>query len=586
MSLVESPTYRRDVDGLRALAVVAVIAFHLGWLPFGYLGVDVFFVISGYLITWILHKEMEKGCFSIKGFYMRRVRRILPLSALIVLSSLGVGLMVMLPDDLENLAQSAIATNFFANNVLQAVTTKDYWDVVNEYKPLMHTWSLGVEEQYYFLYPFLFTVLGGALRKWLLPSLTLLAVLSLGPFLYPFAEHWRFYLLPFRFFELAAGGIAALALRGRLIASSWSWLWSVALVAVVGGGALFLGERGGLIMTVFLSVGVVVSANSSAILTRTVLENPAVVGIGLASFSLYMWHQPVLAFFRYFVAHEISPGSAAGLILLTGGLSWLSYRFVEIPFRNRSFMCFRTVLMALAVSFLISGGVAGYCFMNAGVIRDVPELELERGKGERGVHARYNARVYDLDRGFASSDSSESSERKLRVLVLGNSFARDWANVLLESEYAERLEVSYIYDPVHHPELKGRAEDADFIFLSNATAEFVEIVGLPREKVHVVGTKNFGVSNGIFYNRKGGGYFKQRTEMEEGHLERNTALRDAWGSRYIDLIAAVIDAEDKVPVFTPDGKFISQDTRHLTRPGARYFAELLQPRIRQIFGTR
>lgn len=145
--------YRHDIDGLRAIAVLAVIFFHFGVLPAGYLGVDVFFVISGFLITGIVVNQIDAGKFTILGFYLRRTRRIIPLSLFVGMVALFVGMLCMLPDDLENLSQSVIATNLFGNNVLQAVTTKNYWDVVNEFKPLMHTWSLGVEEQYYLFYP-------------------------------------------------------------------------------------------------------------------------------------------------------------------------------------------------------------------------------------------------------------------------------------------------------------------------------------------------------------------------------------------------------------------------------------------------
>ena len=152
MKTIEASKYRSDIDGMRAIAVIAVIIYHLGYLPNGYLGVDMFFVISGYLITGIIYRALLKGSFSIVDFYERRIRRIIPLATFISLVALIVGIFVMLPDDLENLAQSVVATSFFSNNILQAITTRNYWDVVNEYKPLMHTWSLAIEEQYYFLY--------------------------------------------------------------------------------------------------------------------------------------------------------------------------------------------------------------------------------------------------------------------------------------------------------------------------------------------------------------------------------------------------------------------------------------------------
>ena len=159
--------YRKDIDGLRAIAVAAVIVFHLGFAATGFLGVDVFFVISGYLITGIVLDDIARGRFTFADFYRRRVRRILPLSLITSLVALLLGTLVMLPDDLENLAQSVVATNLFSNNILQAITTRNYWDIVNEYKPLMHTWSLGVEEQFYLFWPLILIFASRFLRDWL-----------------------------------------------------------------------------------------------------------------------------------------------------------------------------------------------------------------------------------------------------------------------------------------------------------------------------------------------------------------------------------------------------------------------------------
>jgi peptidoglycan/LPS O-acetylase OafA/YrhL len=186
--------YRHDIDGLRAIAVLAVICFHFGFLPNGFLGVDIFFVISGFLITGIICNELAEARFSMVGFYLRRTRRIIPLAVFISAVTLFIGALTMLPDDMENMAQSVIASNFFANNILQAITTKDYWDVVNEYKPLMHTWSLGLEEQYYLLYPPLLWMLGSRRSKWLLPILVALALASVLLLFLPFEDYIKFWL--------------------------------------------------------------------------------------------------------------------------------------------------------------------------------------------------------------------------------------------------------------------------------------------------------------------------------------------------------------------------------------------------------
>ncbi|MFD0778303.1 acyltransferase family protein [Flavobacterium myungsuense] len=193
------PIYRNDIDVLRAIAVLAVILFHMGYLPNGYLGVDVFFVISGYLITKIIYVEAIENKFSIYQFYLRRIRRIIPLVLFTTFVALITGLFVMLPDDLENLSQSVIATNFFANNILLKITTVNYWNIINDYKPLMHTWSLGIEEQFYLVYPLLFLICNKKRVKWVLPILVVLTGFSLLLFVISTNEAAKFFTIPFRF---------------------------------------------------------------------------------------------------------------------------------------------------------------------------------------------------------------------------------------------------------------------------------------------------------------------------------------------------------------------------------------------------
>jgi len=216
---MELNKYRKDIDGLRAIAVLAVIFFHFGYLPNGYLGVDIFFVISGFLITGSLYDECKNKQFSMKEFYMRRIRRIVPLISLVCLLALLGGVLVMLPEDLENLAESVIATNFFSNNILSAITLKDYWNPLNEYKPLMHTWSLGIEEQYYLIYPLLFVLFFRKKAGRILPALIILSMVSLMLFFLPFSSSDKFYYLPFRFFELAFGGIVSILMRKYFVES-------------------------------------------------------------------------------------------------------------------------------------------------------------------------------------------------------------------------------------------------------------------------------------------------------------------------------------------------------------------------------
>lgn len=344
--------YRGDIDGLRAIAVLAVIVFHFGFFPNGYLGVDVFFVISGYLITTIVYRESKENKFSVSNFYIRRIRRIIPLVVVILAVSLVIGVMVMLPDDLENLAHSVIATNFFGNNILQLITTRDYWNIVNEYKPLMHTWSLGVEEQFYFIYPILFFILGNSKRiKYVLPVLILLSLSSLLLFFFYTDANAKFYLIQYRFWELSLGGIGAILTVNKNINGKYKIIFLISLVSM-----FFIETSNDLkiLFTVLATLGLLLASNKKQDkLSYFILENRVMVFIGKISFSLYMWHQVVLAFYRYIFSDSITNEVVVILSIIIILLSILSYYFIEQVFRDKKSISLKVLLIAvISLSFV------------------------------------------------------------------------------------------------------------------------------------------------------------------------------------------------------------------------------------------
>lgn len=576
MGAIKAEHYRKDIDGLRAIAVLSVIIFHMGFLPGGYLGVDIFFAISGYLITKIVYNEALEDRFSIVNFYMRRTRRIIPLVLFTTFIALVTGIFVMLPDDLENLSQSVIATNLFANNILLLKTSGDYWDIFNDYKPLMHTWSLGVEEQFYLVYPLIFLLFTGKRKKWILPLLITLTCISLFLFLTATNTSARFYLIQYRFFELALGGLGAIFFRDRVIDNRYKagFLFIILAVFLF---VVYLPPVPKLLLVVVSSVGLLLPGNTSDGFINAFLENKYMVWIGKISFSLYMWHQIVLAYSRYFVVEGITlvNGSLLFVIILT--LSVLSYHFIEQPFRDKVRVSSRLLLSMSAVVLLLTSVSSLFIFMRAGIVRDVPELGLYASNTSAAVqthvHQAYNSRIYDLDKQFTDN-------KKIKVMVIGNSYARDWSNILLESKYGQDLEICYTYDMRKCKTINDRLAKADVIFFTEMRIDTFRSLthryNIDTTKVWIVGNKNFGANNGIFYNRRGdNNYCAQRVNIRQLALKINEDFKAQWGNRYIDLIGMVIDGKGKVPVFTDSCKFISQDTRHLTRAGAIYYARLL-----------
>ena len=571
MKLIEKEKHRSDIDGLRAIAVLSVIIFHLGYLPSGFLGVDVFFVISGYLITDILIREVQNDSYSVLNFYIRRIRRILPLVSFICLVSLVLGLLVMLPDDLENLAQSVIATNFFSNNILQVLTTKNYWDVVNEFKPLMHTWSLAVEEQYYFLYPIIFSFFGKKKKHLILPVIIGLTIISILLFFRSFEEFYKFYLLPFRFFEMSTGGIAAILLKGKLIRTKWSPFFILALVVVLTIDFSFITSWAPLLACIVISCIILSTSNKSSKISSFVLGNKLFKFIGKISFSLYMWHQVLFAFGRYFIFEKITAANSVGLVVMTFTLSIITYSFIEQPFRNKQKFSTKFVVKFQVLVFVIITIISGIIIIKGGVIRDVPELDIFTDTASWKMHSEYNHRNYKLNQPFESG-------KKKKVLVLGDSFARDWINVLRESKYDDNLSISYIYSYKTHDSTLTRVEQADIVFFTTIgkTTNSFDTLKFDKSKFWYVGIKNFGVNNGLYYNYQGDDYFTQRIQMGEGYYDRNEAFKEKLGDRYLNIIDLVCDRESRtIPVFTPDGKFISQDCRHFTKAGAKYFAGMI-----------
>ncbi|KAF2333139.1 acyltransferase family protein [Flavobacterium daemonense] len=601
--------YRVDIDGVRGVAVISVILFHLGFLPNGYLGVDVFFVISGYLITGIVYNEVKENTFSILKFYERRIRRIIPLVLFTTLVAFILGICFMLPDDLENLAQSIFASNFSANNILMYITSSDYWAVKNDYKPLMHTWSLGIEEQFYLLYPILFFVFKNNKRKFILPVLIFLTLISLILFFITNDYSSKFYLLQYRFFELSFGGICAIyfengkAKMNRFLTGS-KFLLYILLFAVV---FILLSKNTDnndvkVIMITIFSAGILVLGEQHFQrdnFYKNILCNKFLLGVGKISFSLYMWHQIIFAFARYTFIEEISVLWAVVLTSLVIVLSILTYYLIEQTFRDRKKIGTKKLLFFVGIFFAFTSISAFYVYAIGGVIKDVPELNLKKSDdinkfnffdSNNNIHIQYNEDIRNLDKPFVTNN-------KIKVLVIGNSFARDFTNILLESSFKNKVEISY-YDynrKKPNREMINRFQEADFIFIANdflfTKYLFQELkldYKIDSNKIWIVGIKDFGNSNGIFYNKRNKieDCKKYRTYMKKNILEYNDTMKKEWGNRYIDLIKPVSDTQNRVLVFTPDCKFISQDTYHLTKFGVSFYSVLLEKRLTTILQLR
>ena len=364
--------YRSEIDGLRALAVVPVILFHAGFKAFsgGFVGVDVFFVISGYLITTILLNELEAGNFSIVRFYERRARRILPALFFIMFLCLPFAWFWLLPQDMKSFSQSLVAVSVFASNIL-FWRTSGYFDTATELKPLIHTWSLSVEEQYYVLFPLFLLVAWKLGRRWIAVLLFTIAVISLALAQYfsTRSPSAAFYLLPTRAWELMIGALVAFYYTEHNIKKhrhSFSQIFSLIGLALITYAIVAYNNQTPFpsiyALAPTLGAALIIVFSTKDTLVGKLLSSKLFVGVGLISYSAYLWHQPMFAFARHRSLDEPSLWLMCALAIAALPLSYLTWRFVERPFRNKhTFNRKQVFIFAFIGSFMFGGvGLIGH----------------------------------------------------------------------------------------------------------------------------------------------------------------------------------------------------------------------------------
>ena len=371
---VADRTYRTDIDGLRAIAILSVVAYHAGVraLSGGFTGVDVFFVISGYLIGGHIFSELRSGSFSFLRFYQRRAKRILPAYYFVLLFTVAAALVLLSPYEAAQFGRSAFAATLSASNVLFWKTT-GYFDLRSELNPLLMTWSLGVEEQFYAIIPLLLLLLYKVRRSWLLPAILLGCAVSFAFAVRELSVHptMVFYMLPSRAWELGIGVALAVTERGKSISLRPAMAFSAGLVglAMILMPAVYL-----TVATPFPGVAALPSVLGTAMLlavpgnwiNQRLLSLRPLVFVGKISYSFYLWHWPLLALARVVYGREVPPAAVAFVIVLSFAASIFSYHFVEQPFRKSTaapvpllvrYGVVSAVILAVCAGVWKSGGV-------------------------------------------------------------------------------------------------------------------------------------------------------------------------------------------------------------------------------------
>lgn len=603
---------RADINVLKAVAILAVVLYHLGVLDSGYLGVDVFLVVNGYLIIPKLVKQIaitgendsntsEEKQFYYLSFLKKRLMRLWPLVIVGSMACLLLGAISMLPHDYKVVGVSAISSVLFSTNILQYLTTKDYWAVANNYRPLMHLWYLGILVEFYAIYPLILIGTKKILKKfeqleiekalWIVSAL--LGGGSILIFFLPcFSQFLKFYMLPFRLFEMIGGGLVGLFIqkvsqKQIKYAYQIKWIAWIFLLLVLNLG--FLSWDGSVLSGRLPNTGSTLPSN--AILSNNVLVPVVVVltmliiflgneislgqfsflcYVGKMSYSIYIWHQIILAFYRYYVNSNYGFVEIFCYILITFIVSVFSYLCIErCNFNNH-----RKIWVFMAIGLC---SVAGIIYFREGIIRDVPELDVYAAEPNSEDCFEYVDRIYEYNNEFESTE-------KIKVLVVGNSFARDWSNILLESEMKELIELSYSYN--WSMDLSKRLEECDYLFTyGKSKDEIPKYVWdyVSEKQVYAIGTKSFGRNMGEIYARRFfKDYYDQTVFIDDSYRECNQRWRESWGEEhFIDLLEHSTLEDGSIRVFTNEGKLMSADAIHLTRAGACYYAATID--LKSIF---
>ena len=435
--------YRPDIDGLRALAIIPVVLYHTDFSLFkgGFVGVDIFFVISGYLITFIIQEEIRQNKFTLTGFYERRIRRIFPALFTVIFFCTLFAVFTMLPEGFEEFGESIVAATLFVANIY-FLTESDYFEAAAETKPLLHTWSLSVEEQFYLFFPLILLLIHryckGRWQHILLPAALVSFLLSIfGVHSFPTAS---FYLILTRAWELLLGGVLALGLfpqtRSNAINNTASVtgmlliLWSIfffsRLTPFPGWHALL--PCAGAALIIYAGTG-------GAAVANRLLGNRFIVFIGLISYSLYLWHWPLMVFAKQIFYETHTVYHAAAVVALSLILAVLSYHYVEQPFRKKQVLAKRTRLFATAAAVMVLSVAAGF------------GADATRGWsgrfGEKLITLNCDLDTYNLGTCFLNEDQHHSewpgdecylqTDHAANTLLWGDSFAAHYVPGITDS---------------------------------------------------------------------------------------------------------------------------------------------------------
>jgi len=619
--------YRKEIDGLRAIAVLPVIFFHAGFPAFsgGFVGVDIFFVISGYLITSIIIQKQNEGTFSLIDFYERRTRRILPVLFFVMMCCIPFAWIWMMPSEFISFGKSLIATSIFLSN-FHFLSESGYFAQNIELNPLLHTWSLAVEEQYYLLFPLFIVCTWTFGKKWIFFLLCLAFILSLS-FTYwgaIYKPHANFYLLPSRVWELLLGVFAAFFLYGKNDKQHLFSKWIDEFLCLTGlfliSYSIFTFDKHTpfpSLWTLFPTAGtllLILFARPSTSVGR-LLQLRLLVMIGLISYSLYLWHQPLFAFAHIKLAGEVPILLYLSLIVVSFLLAFFSWYFIERFFRNRENIK-RNNIFAYTLGMIVLFSIFSFSIIYSNGFKQRFKYhndQLIKTTHEFSQYVQSRHKPLRLKE-FKQTDSSK------KLLIIGDSYSKDILNAVYESKLLAQYQVSthhieavcgnvflkdYSVIEKHMPEacllershllpdgrynnpaLISLIKDADQIWFVSAWPNWVvkylptslkNISEITSAEIYFFGSKNFGNIDirSIIMTPP-----DQRQSIAND-LQNMFALNEKIQNSlpvntYIDLTEFYCNLQKECKLYDDHGSLLSYDGGHLTKEGAKYFGFKLE----------
>lgn len=544
--------YRAEIDGLRALAVIPVILFHAGFSFFsgGFVGVDIFFVISGFLITTILADDIEKGRYSILDFYERRIRRILPALVFVISVTYIFSWFWLFPEDFESFSKSVMSVAIFASNIFFWEET-GYFETASELKPLLHTWSLAVEEQYYIFFPLFLAFIWKFGKKAAVVSISMMLLFSLmlsEYFVYK-SPSASFFLLPTRGWELMIGALCGLYLRKYPVTNSYtSNLLSLAgfILIIVSITQFNKSTPTPSLYTLIPTIGaaLIILFTFKGSLAYVLLSNRIFVGIGLISYSAYLWHQPIFALIRHKLVNAPSPLLMLGLSLLSLVFGYISWKFVETPFRKRDAIFNRKQLFTVTIVTLIATFLVGsYGFYT-------------KGKKDRFEQPVLDI-LYSQKKIETIPSPTAKTARKKTVALLGDSHANSLASVLSRDMYERYGLQLKKYTMSGCPPTPGLYR---LDFGPKDTCQkyykkvYTELLSNPEIKTIIVSARFALYLESTRFDNGQGGQEQGRTERvvydaNPKHSNTNDVRRQAVSNKIYDELTKLADNDKKLFIF-------------------------------------